>query len=166
MVGSESKFLIIEQYLRLRLAIFYKKIFFGSESICLYISVYLHIIFQKCMTFQLNSKPISIVASMSAKSSGVPLELRETSYKNLKNTMLQPVLCIYCQKWYDKSDFTQWEGAKFISPVAGICPQHGNASITYNEYSKQLSNEAKLIIHQIILFHSHTHTIINNNHQL
>ena len=42
LVSSESKFLIIEQYLRLRLTIFYKKIFFVSEIICLYISVYFY----------------------------------------------------------------------------------------------------------------------------
>ena len=35
LVRSESKFLLIEQYLSLRLTIFYNKIFFGSESICL-----------------------------------------------------------------------------------------------------------------------------------
>ena len=39
LVSSESKFLVIEQYLRLRLTIFYKKIFFGSEIICLYMCV-------------------------------------------------------------------------------------------------------------------------------
>ena len=42
LLSSESKFLISEQYLRLRLTIFYEKIFFASEIIRLCISVYLH----------------------------------------------------------------------------------------------------------------------------
>ena len=76
-------------------------------------------------------------------------ELRETSYKYLENTKLQPVLCIFCKQWYDKRDSLRWEGAKFLSPVAGIFIMHGNINLTCNEYSKQLSNEAKLLIHQI-----------------
>lgn len=88
------------------------------------------------------------MAPTSAGSSG---DQATIFYKCHPRQEVKTVVCLICENVYHTSDFSRLEGARKLSSVLGICPEHEDLDLTSNLSKETLSNEAKHIVAQVKL---------------